>query len=110
VPVAARGGSAAATAEAPAVMLSGLLALQDEDAGEVQDREARRHAIDLLAELAALQRALLADGAGEGVTIDQLRRLARLTAAMPAATDPHLRELLEAIVLRAQVELARFGA
>jgi hypothetical protein len=110
VPATARGTSAAAAAETPAVMLAGLLALQSEDAGEAQDREARRHGRDLLAELAALQRALLADDAELGVPIDQLYRLARLAAAVPAAADPRLREVLDAITLRARVELAHFGA
>ena len=109
VPAASRGATTARAAEAPAVMLSGLLALQDEDAGDVQDREARRHGLDLLAELAALQRALLADGADPGTSTEQLRRLARLAASLPAATDPRLAEVLNAIVLRALVELARFG-
>jgi hypothetical protein len=110
VPAAARGGTAAAASEAPAVMLSGLLALQAEDSGDVQDREARRHGLDLLAELAALQRALLTDGAVPGANTDDLRRLARLAASLPAAADPRLAAVLEAIVLRARVELARLGA
>jgi len=109
VPTPAGGGTAGAATEAPAVMLAGLLALQAEDSDEVNDREARRHGHDLLAELVALQRALLADGADEGVPIDQLRRLAQLAAAVPTAADPHLREVMEAITLRARVELARFG-
>jgi hypothetical protein len=109
VPTAARAGGTIAAEEAPAVMLAGLLALQAEDSGEELDREARRHGHDLLAELAALQRALLADGADGGVPVDQLHRLATLAAAVPAAADPHLREVMEAITLRARVELARFG-
>ena len=109
VPTTPRGAPAAATAEAPAVTLAGLLALQAEDTDAAQDREARRHGHNLLAELAALQRALLADDAGQGVPLDQLRRLEQLAAAQPAAADPRLRDLLEAITLRARVELARFG-
>ena len=109
VPTAARGATTAAAAEAPAVMLGGLLALLAEESDEASDREARRHGHDLLAELAALQRALLSDDAAEGVQIDQLHRLAKLAAGVPAAADPRLREVLEAITLRARVELARFG-
>ena len=107
VPTAAGGGKAAATAGASSVDLAGLLALQSENPDEVQEREARRHGHNLLAELAALQRALLADDA-EPVPLDQLQRLERLAAAQPATADPKLREVLEAITLRARVELARF--
>ena len=110
VPASPRGAAAARAAETPAVMLSGLLALQAEDTGDVQDREARRHGLDLLAELAALQRALLTDGADPGANAEQLRRLARLAASLPTAADPRLAAVLEAIVLRARVELARAGA
>ncbi len=110
VSTAARGGTTTAAAEAPAVMLAGLLALQAEDSGDALDREARRHGHDLLAELVALQRALLADGADGGVPVDQLRRLATLAAVVPPAADQRLREVMEAITLRARVELARFGA
>jgi len=109
VPTAVRGGRTVAAEEAPAVLLAGLLALQAEDSGEARDREARRHGHDLLAELAALQRALLADGADGGVPVEQLRRLAGLAATVPAAADARLREVMEAITLRARVELARFG-
>jgi hypothetical protein len=86
-------------------MLSGLLALQAEDCDQPRDREARRRGHDMLAELAALQRALLAEG---GVPIDQLRRLEGLVADSLPASDPRLREAIEAIRLRARVELARF--
>ena len=108
VPTAAGGGKAAAAAGASSVDLAGLLALQSENPDEVQEREARRHGHNLLAELAALQRALLADDAEQGVPLDQLQRLERLAAAQPATADPQLREVLEAITLRARVELARF--
>lgn len=92
---------------APAeVSLGTLLALQDE-AEPAADREARRHAQDLLKELAALHRALLGRPAGA----DTLRRLEDLCAAMPAmARDPQLAEAVAAIRLRARVELARYGA
>ncbi len=94
-----------APAEPPAVMLAGLLALQAEDTDETHDRAAKRRGQDLLAELAALQRALLSEG---GVPVDQLRNLERLVADAPPATNPHLREILDAITLRVRVELARF--
>jgi hypothetical protein len=110
VPTAGRSGITAAAEEAPAVMLAGLLALQAEDSDEPRDREARRHGQDMLAELTGLQRVLLADGADGGVPVDQLRRLARLAADVPAAADPRLRDVMEAITLRARVELARYQA
>jgi hypothetical protein len=96
---------AEAPAEAPAVMLAGLLALQAEDCDESRDRAARRRGQDLLVQLAALQRALLAEGS---VPLDQLRNLERLAAEAPLAADPRLREILDAITLRVRVELARF--
>ena len=86
-------------------MLAGLLALQAEDCDEARDREARRRGHDMLAELAALQRALLIEG---GVPVDQLRRLEGLAADTPPCSDQRLREVMEAITLRVRVELARF--
>jgi Class II flagellar assembly regulator len=103
VPVRAR--AAEAPAEPPAVLLAGLLALQAEDCDDSRDRNARRRGQDLLAQLAALQRALLSEG---GVPVDQLRELERLAADAPPASDPHLREIMDAITLRVRVELARF--
>jgi hypothetical protein len=94
-----------ASTEPPAVMLAGLLALQAEDGDEARDREARRRGHDMLAELAALQRTLLAEG---GVPVDQLRRLEALAADPPSASDPRLCGVIEAIKLRVRVELARF--
>jgi hypothetical protein len=90
---------------APAAALGGMLALQEAGAETVRDRAARRHGLALLAALNALQRALLggADGA------DSLARLAELAEAVPAATDPRLAGVLQAIALRARVELARRG-
>ena len=86
-----------------AVALSGLLALQEAGAEAPRDRAARRRGQDILAALAALQRALLA---GEGPE-DTLARLAALTADLPRALDPHLDRILAAIALRARVEMAR---
>ena len=100
-----RSRAAEAATEPPAVMLAGLLALQAEDCDEARDREARRRGHDMLAELAALQRALLIEG---GVPVDQLRRLEGLAADTPPCSDQRLREVMEAITLRVRVELARF--
>ncbi len=101
-------GTAAASPAAPAaeVSLGTLLALQDE-AEPVEDREARRHAQDLLAELAAIHRALLGRPGAE----DSLARLGTLCAAMPEmAREPRLADAVAAIRLRARVELARYAA
>jgi hypothetical protein len=95
--------AAAGSASASEVALAGMLALQEADAGQVRDRAARRHATDVLAELAALQRALLL-GEPDAAT---LRRLADLAGAVPEADDPGLRAAVAAVILRARVELAR---
>lgn len=89
--------------EATATSLSGLLALQEADAPVLRDRRAQRRGQDLLAALAALQRALLAGGD----PADVLGRLASLAADLPSASDPRLATVLRAISLRARVELAR---
>lgn len=91
-----------------AVPLGGLLALQEVAESAVEppaDREARRRGHALLAELAALQRDIL----GDGVTAERLARLRGLAEDIPAAVHPALREALAATVLRARIELARFG-
>jgi len=109
VPEGAAGGAvgAAEAEEVAEASLAGLLSLQEESgAGEVRDRAARRRGRDLLAELAGLQRDLLAGGPDEA----RLARLAGLAAAVPEAADPRLRAALGAIVLRVRVEAARYGA
>jgi hypothetical protein len=85
-----------------------LLALQEAatGGGDVRDRAARRRGHDLLAELAALQRAVLAGDPGE----DRLSRLADLAEQVPEAADPRLRDVLAAIALRARVEVARYAS
>ena len=95
-------GSAAA-AEAAEVTLGGMLALQEAESGEVQDREARRHGQDMLAELLTLQRALL-EGRLDPAT---LQRLADLAGNVPQAADPALRQAVGEVALRARIELAR---
>jgi len=104
----ARGRAAEAASETPAVMLAGLLALQSDETDEARDREAKRRGQDMLAELAALQRALLSDAAGGAVPVEQLRRLERLATEIPPPADPRLREVMDAITLRVRVELARY--
>jgi Class II flagellar assembly regulator len=83
----------------------GLLAVQSGyDEGE-RDAAARRRAESLLEDLAGLQAELL----GGAPDPERLARLASLAASGEAGADPGLRELVEAIALRAQVELARRG-
>ena len=100
-------GPAGETEDVAEASLAGLLALQEElDGGTVRDRSARRRGRDLLEELAALQRDLLS-GAPDRA---RLARLADLADSVPEAADPRLRDVVNAIVLRARVEAARYGA
>jgi hypothetical protein len=100
---AAEPGDTEAVAE---TSLAGLLAMQEAlDGGPARDRAARRRGLDLLAELAALQRDLLDGDPGAA----RLARLAGLAAGVPDAADPRLREAVAAIALRARVEAARYG-
>ena len=93
---------AAATAEVAAPGL-GLLALQESGAAAERDAAARRRAQDILEELSGLQCDLLA---GDGCDPDRLARLAALDSGEDGA-DPGLREVVQAVVLRARIELAR---
>ncbi len=88
-----------------AVSMPSLLALQEEDADAVADREARRHGQAMLAALAALQRGLLG-GAGSGA----LEQAAALARAAPAPADPRLAAVQRAILVRVAVEAARAKA
>jgi protein-disulfide isomerase-like protein with CxxC motif len=80
-----------------------MLTLQELGGETVADREARRHGQDMLAALAALQRALL----GGSDDVATLQRLAELAVAVPLATDRRLAAMVSAIVVRVRVELAR---
>jgi hypothetical protein len=102
-------GAAGASAEAHGTAAVaapglGLLALQSGAGDQERDRDARRRADSLLEDLAGLQREML------GGTPDPAR-LARLAALShgEAGADPALREIVEAIALRAAIELARRG-
>jgi hypothetical protein len=99
-------GDAAAAKETPATepaSLASVLTLQEFGAETVEDREARRHGLDMLAVLAALQRGLLS-GVDNTVALQQL---ADLAMAVPQATEPRLAAMVSAIVVRVRVELAR---
>jgi len=92
------------TAAPEAASLASVLTLQELGSEAAEDRAARRHGQSMLAELAALQRALLSDGQDDAATLD---RLAELAAAVPRAADRQLAAMVSAIVVRVRVELAR---
>ncbi len=106
--VAVESAATGALAEAGSVSLGGLLAMQEAESEPPADREAKRRGEDVLGELAALQRDLLADGPSE----PGLARLAALAdragGAAGPGVDPRLRGVLDAIGVRARVELARY--
>lgn len=83
------------------VAIASLLAMQEAEGDAHQDREARQHGEALMDALGALQRALLgADG-------PDLAQLARLAERKATAADPGLAWVLQAVRVRAAVELAR---
>ena len=98
-----------AAGPAPAAGVGGIsaAAVQAQDHG-ITDAErndaAERRGGALLAEMAALQAGLLMGRVPDSA----LRRLAHL-AEGEAGADPALREVLDALSLRARVELARLG-
>ena len=100
--IAAEGGEAAREAAAaggiaPAGL--GLFALQEHGSAAEQNGAVQRRASDILAELMALQ----SDMPG-GSRVDPVR-LRRLVESVEEAGDPALREVVQGVVLRAQVEL-----
>ena len=109
LPDAQAAASGPAVADISGVMLSGMLALQSDASGEVEDREARRRGHDLLGALAELQRGLLseADPAGSAPDPARMQRLETLVRAVPRAADRGLRDVVAAIALRARIEAAR---
>ena len=99
---------AASVAGPACVGLHGLLALQEAEADDLQDRKARRHAGSMLAELSVVQRALLAaDAAGMAASLSRLSGLAQHGTA---AHDPRLAAVVRAIAMRVAVEAARHTA
>jgi Class II flagellar assembly regulator len=96
--------SHAAAEAAPAAGLASMLTLQEAGGDAAEDREARRHGQDLLAALAELQRALLI-GNDDAAALEQLAELA--ASVPPRASDRRLAEVVSAITVRVQVELAR---
>ena len=88
---------------------TGLLLLQEVTDAPARDRRARQHGRALLDALARLQIGLLADEHGDSCGPQILRDLAGLAEGCPEASDPALKSALDAIRLRAQVEVARRG-
>jgi hypothetical protein len=93
--------AAAAGGIAPAGL--GLLALQEYGGEAERDEAAQRRATDILAELTALQCDMLG-----GSPLDPAR-LRRLVESGEEGADPALREVVQGVILRAQVELLRRG-
>jgi hypothetical protein len=96
--------AASPLADASPVSLGMMMAAEALDRDAARDRAARRHGMVVLAGLTSLQRALL-EGVGDAAV--SLEQLAALIADMPPAVDPRLAVLLDTIVLRVRVELAR---
>jgi hypothetical protein len=92
-----------APASEPAA-LEGLLALQECQMEAVSEREARRFGQAVLGELTKLQAGMLS---AAGVARADLQRLAGLCDSVPYTEDETLRALLQSVVLRARIELAR---
>jgi hypothetical protein len=86
----------------PALDPAAAQAIMQEPAA--QDRQARRHGSDMLDALARLQAGLL--GGPSGPDRQQLEDLAK---HRPSAADPVLEAALQAIALRAAVELAKLA-
>ena len=97
------GGAARAAAAMPPSALGCMLALQEGGGESVGDRQARRRGQALLRALSCLQRSLLRGGDD----VESLQDLTGLAADLPEASSPALRGILDQIVLRARVELAR---
>jgi hypothetical protein len=80
-----------------------MLARPEQDAPAARDRRARQHGQALLQALARLQAALI----GGGDEVACLHHLTAVTKGYAAAADPGLAAIIQALSLRAQVELAR---
>ncbi|MBL6454081.1 hypothetical protein JMJ55_02025 [Belnapia sp. T6] len=80
---------------------SSLLALQETGSDASRNEAAQRQAREILAELTTLQCDMLSGSAGD------VNRLGELLESVPEAADPGLREAIEGVRLRAQVEMLR---
>lgn len=96
------GGVVAAGTVAP---MDALLALQEAEGQPQGDSQAKRRAEDMLDALEELRRSILTGA----IPVGDLERLSGLARAGRAKVDdPRLEEVLDAIDLRAQVELAKY--
>lgn len=97
-----------ASAGVESVSLVGLLAMQETGPESVRDQAARRHGQKILDALRDLQReALGATPANVSDVEDATQRLTSLATTPCPADDPRLADVLNAIAVRAAVELAR---
>ena len=86
--------------------LASLIALQQEDTPRDKRRRNARHGFRILDALDALRVAYLSGG----VTFETVERLVSLQKSIDfEESDPALRPLLNAVELRAAVELAKLG-
>jgi hypothetical protein len=83
--------------------LESMLALQAVDEPAERNRAARKHGAAMIAALTRLQRTTLAE---EDPSL-ALGILQELACNGPAADDPELGAILQAVVLRSRVEIAR---
>src|SRR6185437_15500958 len=89
---------------ATALAGAGLLSMLEDTDEPPQDRAARRHGRTLLSALSALQAGLLAGDPSAG-----LGHLAALLDNVPPPATPGLARALDAVLLRARIELLRHG-
>ncbi len=95
--------AAAGPGAALAVAMPSLLGLQEAQQDAVSDREARRHADEMLDLLKELQRSLL----GAAIDPAKLGRMAQLARHAPPPADPRLLAVQRALLVRVAVEQAR---
>ena len=87
-----------------ALTAAGLFTVLEDAIEPPQDRAARRHGRALLTALSSLQALVLAGDPSAG-----LGPLAELLCDVPAPVTPALASALDAVLLRARIELARYG-
>ena len=103
----ASGSVSSSRSAAPLATLDAILMLQgEEEGGRERRRRSARRGQDLLDALDGLKAGLLSGGVDAG-TLARLSQ--RLAAASGPSGDPGLDEVVAAIELRAQVELAKLG-
>jgi hypothetical protein len=101
-------GPASVSSNTAISSVDALLAAQSVDAADDQGRKhGRKRGEDILDRLDELRHGLLTGT----LTMSQVQSLAGLVRAQrTTVADPHLRQILDEIELRAEVELAKFAA